>query len=93
MAKNNQKTDTESGIRSKRDIDNLPVKALTDDEITKLFFNRFKANCLVLMFQDDKGKYYCLGRGKRTKKARIFWERISNRFQYLFGTPENWKEL
>lgn len=55
-------TDKEVGIRSITQINKLPVSELTDSEICKLFFCRFDANALVMIYEDKAGERHLFGR-------------------------------
>lgn len=47
--------DSELEIRNMNEINSLPVKQLTDLEIIKLFFSRFQASALVMIYFDKEG--------------------------------------
>lgn len=47
--------DSELEIRHLNIIKSLPVKDLTDFEIMKLFFSRFQASALVMIYFDKEG--------------------------------------
>ncbi|RIV19735.1 hypothetical protein DYU11_22665 [Fibrisoma montanum] len=79
-------TDTQAGIRRINEIQNLPVKELTDDEVVKLFFKRFDAKALVMLYEDDKGQRYLFGRLYHRKN-------IINRYRALVRYIESLSTL
>ena len=91
--KDKYQKDKDSGIKNLREIKNSPVSGLTDEEIAKLFFDRFGAEALVMLYMDKQGLKYSFGRLRVNKKTEAFIERINLCFQQEFGIAENWKEL
>jgi hypothetical protein len=85
--------DSQVGIRNLREIKNLPVKELTDEEIVKLFAAKFDINSMVFIYQDKKGEKFCFGRLRLNKRAWEFQDVIKNQFVKFFGLAENWKEI
>ncbi|PQA60181.1 hypothetical protein [Siphonobacter curvatus] len=73
-------TDTEVGIRTISQIEKLPVGELTDEEICKLFFRRFGAKALIMMYIDDTGEQQAFGRLYRTKSGEALYDRLSSYF-------------
>ncbi|WP_288425912.1 hypothetical protein [uncultured Spirosoma sp.] len=70
-------TDTNLGIRPINVIDALPVKDLTDDEITKLFFYRFDADALVMTYVERDGQlvnYH--GRVRKEVSYRLAYRKL-----------------
>jgi hypothetical protein len=61
-------TDSETGVRRLPVIENLPVNALTDQEICKLFFERFGADALVMVYLTEKEPPQLFGRVRTTSK-------------------------
>lgn len=91
--KDSYQKDSDVGIRNMRDIKSSPVKELTDDEIVKLFFDRFNAEALVMMYQDKQGLRYFFGRARINHKADSFIREVKDKFYDAFGDAENWKEV
>ena len=69
-------SDTECGIRPINIIDSLPVKDLTDDEITKLFFARFDADALVIAYVDREGVNGFFGRVRKEKSYQVAYRKL-----------------
>ena len=69
-------TDAEAGIRTITQIENLPVKELTDTEICKLFLVRFEANALVMCYTDQAGGEHFFGRLRTENSYRATYRRL-----------------
>lgn len=70
-------SDTEVGIRTISQIEKLPVCQLTDEEICKLFFGRFEAKALVMMYVDENNEQQAFGRLKATKSCEALLDDLS----------------
>ncbi|WP_428661932.1 hypothetical protein [Runella sp.] len=73
-------------------IDNLPVKALTDEEICKLFFKRFDANALVMIYVDKQGKSTMFGRLYRRTAVFNTYRRLCYWASRVMDF-HNWKQI
>lgn len=92
MAKHKYPTDTETGIRTITQIMNLPVRELSDEEICKLFFRRFDAKALVMVYVDKDDQEYIFGRLYGQAKWVAQYRRLLHlveRVKYFW----NWKAI
>jgi hypothetical protein len=69
-------TDTEVGIRTITQIDNLPSKELTDEEFVKQFFKRFDATAMIIAYVDDSGQLQTFGRLRSSARSTYWYRRI-----------------
>ena len=86
------RTDTADGIRTITQIRNLPMGELTDEEVCKLFFDRFDAEALVMVYVDKEGQEHIFGRLRKKAKWVAAYRRLLhlvNRVSYFW----NWKTL
>ncbi|MDB5241421.1 MAG: hypothetical protein JWP57_2046 [Spirosoma sp.] len=86
MKKKEWLTDRDEGVRTIVQIRNLPVKELTDTEICKLFFDRFEATALVMLYEDKDGVRHCFGRLKTRKQIIANYRRLS---RWIHGVTNN----
>lgn len=76
MAKKKYPSDTEIGIRTLPQIENLPVRELTDNEVVKLFFRRFDAEAIVMAYVDKDGINGVFGRLRREQTYQGVYEKL-----------------
>lgn len=89
-------TDAELGIRRLPQIENLPVKELTDSEICKLFFDRFDADALLLIYfprDQGGGLPQLFGRVRMKGLATSAYRRLLTYFQNGMGFVTNNREI
>lgn len=71
-------------MRNIREIRNLPVSELTDEEIVKAAMDRLKTNSVMLVYNDvDDRRYIFLGRYK--KGGRLMLRQLQIAYEEKFG--------
>lgn len=87
-------TDTESGIRTITQIEKLPVKELNDEEICKLFFKRFDAEALIMVYQDKSGQMSSFGRLRRGQRVFAAYRMLCSILNNVWGVMRNsWRSF
>ena len=69
-------TDTEAGIRTMPQLRALSAGQLTDEEFAKMFFDRFDANAMVLIYFDANDISTSFGRIKRGTKHIAYYRSL-----------------
>jgi hypothetical protein len=76
-------------MRHIREIENLPVNQLTDEEILKATMKRLKTKSIMLVYDDEENnKWVFLGRYKKggllmMKRLREAWEEKFGKFKKM----------
>lgn len=92
MAKRIYVTDKSVGIRTITQIGGLTMNELTDDEICKLFFRRFEAKALIMVYVDKDDQEFIFGRLYGQSKWVSQYRRLLQlveRVRYFW----NWKAI
>ena len=77
-------TDTERGVRTITQINNCPAGQLNDEEFVKAFFDRFKAQNMIMVYVDDQNEYHSFGRSLKAAKYRAYYRSLMKRLEFVF---------
>lgn len=69
-------------MRHIRDIKNLPVSELTDEEIVKATMHRLQAKATLLVYADDDNTYFI---GRYRKGGRMVLRQLQIAWEEKFG--------
>lgn len=77
-------TDKASGIRTITQINNCAAGQLNDEEFVKAFFDRFKAQAMIMVYVDDQNEWQSFGRSKKAAKFRGYCRSLMRRLESVF---------
>ena len=81
-------TDKISGIRTITQINNTPAGQLNDEEFVKAFFDRFKAQAMIMVYVDEQNEWQSFGRCKKAAKYRGYYRALFRRLESVFETDK-----
>lgn len=79
-------------MRTIHQIKNLPISELTDEEIAKAACYRLNAKFAMLVYMDQDGKSYFLGKWK-DKQGKQLWNRLLEAWVNKFGPMRKLEDL
>jgi hypothetical protein len=71
-------------MRHIREIENLPISELSDEEIAKAAMYRLKAKFAALVYMDEEGHSFFICRYKNSA-GRQFWSMLIKAWEGKFG--------
>lgn len=76
-------------MRQLREIKNLPVSELTDEEIVKAAMHRLNANAAMLVYADGDNTYFI---GRYRKGGRMILRKLQSAWEERFGKLDRIEE-